>query len=89
MADETNQTPGEVKNPWVSKGVIGAALATVFGVLILFGVGVQPEDATVVGDAVDSALDKIYALGVVVTSLIALWGRIVATSKIKFPWQKD
>lgn len=85
---EEPQVAGVTKNPWVSKGVVGGALAAIAGVAMLVGVDFTPEDAKAVGDAVDFAADKLFEIISIVGGVLAIIGRIAANSKIKFPWQK-
>lgn len=77
------------KNAFLSKGVIGGVLASMSGVLILFGVGLTPDDAKNVGDAVDMIVEKAFAISAAVGGILAVIGRIKAETKLKFPWQKD
>ena len=76
------------KNPWLSKGIVGGALAAVAGVAMLFGFDFSADDAKTIGDSVDTLADKAFEIVSVVGGLLAIVGRITANSKIKFPWQK-
>lgn len=76
------------KNPWVSKGVIGGALAAVAGVAMLVGIDFTPDDAKVIGDSVETIADKLFEIISVAGGVLAIIGRIKANSQIKLPWQK-
>ena len=85
---EAPQVPEVKKNPWVSKGVVGGALAAIAGVAMLVGVDFTPEDAKAIGDSVDVVADKLFEVVSIVGGVLAIVGRITASSKIKLPWQK-
>lgn len=86
-----SETPEPVivaKNPWLSKGIVGGALAAIAGVAMLIGIDFTPDDAQSIGDSVDSIADKLFELVSVVGGIVAIVGRVTANSKIKLPWQK-
>lgn len=89
MSEDVKASAVEAKNPWLSKGVVGGALAAIAGVAMLVGIDFTPEDAKTVGDAVDALADKLFEITATVGGILAIVGRITANSKIKFPWQKD
>lgn len=88
MADEAPVPATEAKNPWLSRGVVGGVLASIAALAMLFGVDFTAADAAHAGDLVDSFLDRAWELTGLVGGILAIWGRISANSKIKFPWQK-
>ena len=89
MTEDVRVPAIQAKNPWLSKGVVGGALAAIAGVAMLVGIDFTPEDAKTVGDAVDAVADKVFEITATVGGILAIVGRITANSKIKFPWQKD
>lgn len=89
MSEDVNAPVAVAKNPWLSKGVVGGALAAIAGVAMLVGVDFTPEDAKTVGDAVDAVADKLFEIVATIGGILAIVGRITANSKIKLPWQKD
>ena len=88
MSEEAPEVSVTHKNPWLSKGIVGGALAAVAGVAMLFGLDFSADDAKTVGDSVDLLADKAFEFLSVVGGILAIVGRIKADSKIKLPWQK-
>ena len=86
--DVVSASPPVAKNPWLSKGVVGGALAAIAGVAMLFGLDFSTEDAKTIGDSVDTLADKAFEIASIVGGVLAIIGRIKANSAIKFPWQK-
>lgn len=89
MTEQPQVSAAQAKNPWLSKGVVGGALAAIAGVAMLIGIDFTPADAQAVGDAVDNAADLVFEVVALVGGILAIVGRVTANSKIKFPWQKD
>ena len=72
-----------VKSWWKSKTVISGLLTAVIGVLVTVGV-LTPEAASAenVGAISDNWVEVATSVGIIITGLTAVYGRVKATSKL-------
>ena len=67
----------ETKSPMASKGVIGGIMGGVFAILSISGVEISITEQVAITEG-------IFGMLAAISSLIAAWGRIVATKQIVF-----
>ena len=69
----------ETKKPWMSRTIIAAVISFICGILVLGGIG----KAESIAQEADVIADKVVGIIIAITSLTAIWGRIVAKKEIK------
>ena len=72
----------EAKKWWMSRTIWGAILAAIFGLLPVFGVGVEVDEKTQ-GVILDNLMLVIQAGGVLVGAVLAVFGRVSAKRRVK------
>lgn len=68
------------KNWWESRGVLGSLATLGIGLATTFGLIAEPDAAQVQAQA----SDLLVGLGTLVAGGVSLWGRIRASSRVKF-----
>ena len=89
MADENPSPPAsDAKHIWQSKGALASIIVALSGMGGLFGISLTPDESKKIIDAVEVFQAHYVEIAALFGGVVALWGRLTASSPIKSPFKK-